>query len=67
MEYSPLRRARLKAALPIEVVARRARTSPRTVWLWERWSIPPRRSVAERIAQVLGTTLDELEYVEPEL
>lgn len=62
---SKLRQVRKQRRLPMEVVARTARCSVKHLWLWERWNIPPRRDIAERIAQALDVSLTELEYIEP--
>lgn len=62
-----LREARKRTGMPMEVVARKAGVSLRCVWLWETWGLPPkRREVAERIANTLGVTLEELNYRAPE-
>jgi len=62
-----LRRIRQERGVPIEVVAHRARVSVRTIWLWERHNIPPRRrETAERIAAALNVPLSALGYHETE-
>lgn len=57
-----LKEARQRQGLPMEILAYRARCSVRHVWLWEKWGIPPKRPIAERIAQALGVSLEELGY-----
>lgn len=62
-----LREIRKQRGLPQDVVARLAGVSHRSLWLWERYGILPRRETALRIAQVLGVSLRELDYpVEPQ-
>lgn len=61
-----LREARRRKGLPVEVACRLAGVSLRCWWLWETWGLPPkRREVAQRIADLLEVSLEELGY-EPE-
>ncbi|MCS7300873.1 MAG: helix-turn-helix domain-containing protein [Fimbriimonadales bacterium] len=62
-----LREARKRTGMPMEVVARKAGVSLRCVWLWETWNLPPkRREVAQKIADTLGVSLEELGYDDSE-
>jgi len=56
-----LREYRRRAGLPLEVLAFKARVSPRTLWRWERWNCPPRRwESIQRVAAVLGVQPEDL-------
>ena len=65
MMTNKLRAYRRRAGIPLEVLAYKARVSPRTLWMWERWGCTPRRpSIIERVAAVLG--VDPAELLESE-
>ena len=56
-----LREYRRRAGLPLEVLAYKARVSPRTLWRWERWGCTPRSwESIQRVAAVLGVEPSEL-------
>jgi len=56
-----LREYRRRAGLPLEVLAFKARVSPRTLWRWERWNCPPRSwESIQRVAAVLGVQPEDL-------
>lgn len=56
-----LREYRQRAGLPLEVLAFKARVSPRTLWRWERWNCTPRSwESIQRVAAVLGVQPEEL-------
>ncbi len=56
-----LAQLRKERRLPALVVAKRAKVSHHTLWLAERWGIPPaRRATRQRIADALGVPYDEL-------
>ena len=62
-----IRERRLRLGLPLQVACRLANVSTQTWWLWENWNLPPkRRDAAERIAQLLNATPEELGYQQPE-
>jgi DNA-binding XRE family transcriptional regulator len=56
-----LREYRQRAGLPLEVLAYKARVSPRTLWRWERWNCTPRSwESIQRVAAVLGVQPEDL-------
>jgi DNA-binding XRE family transcriptional regulator len=56
-----LREYRRRAGLPLEVLAFKARVSPRTLWRWERWGCTPRSwESIQRVAAVLGVQPEDL-------
>lgn len=56
-----LRELRLNTGLPILVASRMAGVSPNVWWVWEAWGIPPKSfKTAEKIANLLGTTPEEI-------
>ena len=61
MTNRKLREYRQRAGLPLEVLAYKARVSPRTLWRWERWNCTPRSwESIQRVAAVLGVEPSEL-------
>jgi DNA-binding XRE family transcriptional regulator len=61
MTNRKLREYRQRAGLPLEVLAYKARVSPRTLWRWERWGCTPRRwESIQRVAAVLGVQPEDL-------
>ena len=61
MVNKKLREYRRRAGLPLEVLAFKARVSPRTLWRWERWNCTPRSwESIQRVAAVLGVQPEEL-------
>jgi transcriptional regulator with XRE-family HTH domain len=56
-----IRELRKQMGLPVDALAHMARVSQRTIILWERYGLPPRRrETVEKIARVLGVEPDEL-------
>jgi len=56
-----LRELRRRMGLPTDILARLARCSQRTIQVYERWGLPPRRrDTRERIARVLNVDPDWL-------
>jgi transcriptional regulator with XRE-family HTH domain len=56
-----IRELRKRTGLPVDGFARIAGVSQRTITLWEKYGIPPRRrETVEKIARVLGMEPDEL-------
>jgi len=65
MITNKLREYRRRVGIPLEVLAYKARVSPRTLWMWERWGCTPRHPlIIERVAAVLG--VDPAELLESE-
>ena len=61
MVNKKLREHRQRAGIPLEILAYKARVSPRTLWRWERWNCTPRRwESIQRVAAVLGVEPSEL-------
>jgi len=56
-----IRELRKRMGLPVDGLARIAGVSQRTITLWEKYGLPPRRrETVEKIARVLGVDPDEL-------
>ncbi|GIV11782.1 MAG: hypothetical protein KatS3mg021_0064 [Fimbriimonadales bacterium] len=56
-----LRELRRRLGMPAMVLARKAGVSVQTLWLAERWGIPPRtRAARQRIADALGVEYETL-------
>ena len=56
-----LRELRQRAGIPLEILAYKARVSPRTLWRWERWGCTPRSwESIQRVADVLQVAPEEL-------
>jgi len=56
-----LKEYRRRAGLPQDVLARKARVSLRTIWLWEAYNLPPKRwESIQRVAAVLGVAPEDL-------
>jgi DNA-binding XRE family transcriptional regulator len=52
---------RQRAGIPLEILAYKARVSPRTLWRWERWNCTPRSwESIQRVAAVLGVQPEDL-------
>jgi len=61
-----LRQLRLDADLPIVVASRLAGVSPNVWWVWESWNIAPKSyETAKRVADLFGTTPEELGWQKP--
>jgi DNA-binding XRE family transcriptional regulator len=61
MVNKKLREHRQRAGIPLEILAYKARVSPRTLWRWERWNCTPRRwESIQRVAAVLGVQPEDL-------
>jgi DNA-binding XRE family transcriptional regulator len=61
MVNKKLREHRQRAGIPLEILAYKARVSPRTLWRWERWNCPPRSwESIQRVADVLGVQPEDL-------
>ncbi len=60
-EKMGIRELRKRMGLPVDGLARIAGVSQRTITLWEKYGLPPRRrDTLERIARALGVEPDEL-------
>ena len=56
-----LRELRQRAGIPLEILAYKARVSPRTLWRWERWGCTPRSwESIQRVADVLKVAPEDL-------
>jgi len=56
-----LRELRQRAGIPLEILAYKARVSPRTLWRWERWNCTPRSwESIQRVADVLKVAPEDL-------
>jgi len=56
-----IRELRKRMGLPVDGLARIAGVSQRTITLWEKYGLPPRRrETVEKIARALGVDPDEL-------
>jgi DNA-binding XRE family transcriptional regulator len=61
MVNKKLREHRQRAGIPLEILAYKARVSPRTLWRWERWNCTPRSwESIQRVAAVLGVQPEDL-------
>ena len=61
MVNKKLREHRQRAGIPLEILAYKARVSPRTLWRWERWNCTPRSwEGIQRVAAVLGVQPEDL-------